>query len=213
MALSTRPTLLTDTWVKATWEVFATTVADPQYEQGRGYFDHGYMRVEMAPLGPGHGRHNSVVMDVVALFATFHNIRLAKLINCSFYKAGEQGCQPDVAFYIGPTFLLPPQDNAPIDVNRFGPPTLAIEVGASSFKDDLGAKRLLYERLGVAEYWVVNVAERQAIAFAVEGNRSGEVAVSGVLPGLEVALVEEALRRSETEDDTALMRWLMETLR
>jgi hypothetical protein len=72
------------------------------------------------------------------------------------------------AFYIGPTFLLPPQDNAPIDVNRFGPPTLAIEVGASSFKDDLGAKRLLYERLGVAEYWVVNVAERQAIAFAVE---------------------------------------------
>jgi phosphomethylpyrimidine synthase len=213
MALSTLPPLLTDTWVKATWEVFATTVADPQYEQGRGYFDHGYMRVEMAPLGPGHGRHNSVVMDVVALFATFHNIRLAKLINCSFYKAGEQGCQPDVAFYIGPTFLLPPQDNAPIEVNRFGPPTLAIEVGASSFKDDLGAKRLLYERLGVAEYWVVNVAERQAIAFAVEGNRSGEVTVSGVLPGLEVALVEEALRRSETEDDTALMRWLMETLR
>jgi hypothetical protein len=57
------------------------------------------------------------------------------------------------------------------------------------------------------------VAERQAIAFAVEEGRSGEVAVSGVLPGLEVALVEEALRRSETEDDTALMRWLMETLR
>ena len=128
MALSTRPTLLTDTWVKATWEVFTTTVADPQYEQGRGYFDNGYMRVEIAPLGAGHSRLNA------------------------------------------------------------------------------------YEWLGVAEYWVVNVAERRVIAFAVEGNRSGEVAVSGVLPGLEIALVEEALRRSETEDDTALMRWLMETL-
>lgn len=60
---------------------------------------------------------------------------------------------------------------------------------------------------------MVNVAERQVIEFAVEGNRRGEVAVSGVLPELEVALVEEALRRSETEDGMALMRWLMETLR
>jgi hypothetical protein len=67
--------------------------------------------------------------------------------------------------------------------------------------------------LGVAEYWVVNVAERQVIAFAVDQNRSGEIAVSGVLPGLEISLVETALQRSETEDDTALMRWLMETLR
>jgi Uma2 family endonuclease len=213
MAPSTLQTISTDTWVKATWETFVSTVAEPQYESGRGYFDSGYMRMEMAPLGPGHGRHNSVVMDVVALFATFHNIRLTKLINCSFYKAGEQGCQPDVAFYIGPTFQLPPQNNTPVDVNQLGPPTLAIEVGASSFKDDLGAKRLLYERLGVAEYWVVNVAERQVIAFAVDQNRSGEIAISGVLPGLEISLVETALQHSETEDDTALMRWLMETLR
>jgi hypothetical protein len=39
------------------------------------------------------------------------------------------------------------------------------------------------------------------------------VQTSEVLPGLEIALVEEALRRSQTEDDSTLMRWLMETLR
>ena len=211
MTLSTSQ-IQTDTWVKATWEEFVAAMDDPQYEEGRGYFDNGYMRIEMAPLGSGHGRQNSVVMDVVSLFATFRNIRLVKFINSSFYKLGERGCQPDIAFYVGANFQIPPQNNSPIDVNIFGPPTLAVEISGSTFKDDLGAKRLLYERLGVAEYWVVNVAEQQAIAFEVRDRYSGEIPISAVLPGLELALVEEALRRSQTEDDSTLMRWLMETL-
>ena len=118
-----------------------------------------------------------------------------------------------MAFYIGADFQLPPQNNSPVDVNAFGPPTLVIEISGSTFKDDLGAKRLLYERLGVAEYWVVNVAEQDVIAFAISDRRSGEIQTSEVLPGLEIALVEEALNRSQTEDDSTLMRWLIDTLR
>lgn len=207
MALSTSPPIQTDTWVKTTWETFVATLEEPQYEDGRGYFDHGYMRVEMAPLGAGHSRQNSVISKAISLFAMVRNLRSVEFTNCSFYKTGERGCQPDAAFYIGADFKLPPQDNAPIDVTAFGPPTLAIELGASLFKDDLGAKRLLYERLGVAEYWVVNVAERDVIAFA--NCQSGEIQTSKVLPGLEMALVKQALAKSQTEDDTALMQWLL----
>jgi Uma2 family endonuclease len=212
MALSTSPKIQTDTWVRATWEDFAATMDTPTYGSGRGYFDQGYMRIEMAPLGAGHGRHNTVISQVVGLFAMLRNLRVAGFTNCSFYKTGVRGCQPDIAFYVGADFRLPPQDNAPVDVNVFGPPTLAIEIGASSFKDDLGAKRLLYERLGVAEYWVVNVAERQVIAFEIAAGHSGEIQTSQVLPELTMALVAEALAKSQTEDDSALMRWLMETL-
>ncbi|MGB3138764.1 MAG: Uma2 family endonuclease [Nodosilinea sp.] len=195
--------------MKTTWETFVATLEEPQYEDGRGYFDHGYMRVEMAPLGAGHSRQNSVISKVISLFAMVRNLRSVEFTNCSFYKTGERGCQPDAAFYIGADFKLPPQDNAPIDVTAFGPPTLAIELGASLFKDDLGAKRLLYERLGVAEYWVVNVAERDVIAFAIANCQSGEIQTSKVLPGLEMALVKQALAKSQTEDDTALMQWLL----
>ena len=212
MVLSSQTQLQTDVWVKATWDEFAAAMDDPKYAEGRGYFDHGYMRIEMAPLGPGHGRHNAVAMDVVSMFAALRNIRLAKLINCSFYKPGDRGCQPDVAFYIGDSFQLPPQDNAPVDVTVYGPPTLAIEVETSLFKDDLGAKRLLYERLGVMEYWVVDVENCAAIAFSVAEGRSGEIAVSEGLPGLPIAVVNEALVRSQSEDDSTLLRWLMETL-
>lgn len=212
MAISTSPALQTDTWVKATWADFVTTMDAPPYDEGRGYFDTGHMRIEMAPLGAGHARQNTVVSQIISLFGALQNLRMAGFTNGSFYKTGEQGCQPDVAFYIGPDFRLPPQDNSPIDINVFGPPTLAIEIGSSSFKDDLGAKRLLYERLGVSEYWVVNVAEQQVLAFAVAEGGSRQIRVSGVLPGLEIALIEEALGRSQTEDDTSLMRWLMEAL-
>ncbi|MBE9141510.1 Uma2 family endonuclease [Nodosilinea sp. LEGE 07088] len=182
------------------------------YDEGRGYFDHGYMRVEMAALGGGHARQNSVVSKVVSLSGMVQSVRLAEFTNGSFHKIGERGCQPDVAFYIGPDFQLPPQDNSPIDVDVYGPPTLAIEIGGSSFKDDLGAKRLLYERLEVSEYWVVNVAEQQVVAFAVSEGGSRQIRVSGALPELEITLIEEALYRSQTEDDTALMGWLMEAL-
>ncbi|MEA5448341.1 Uma2 family endonuclease [Leptolyngbya sp. CCNP1308] len=212
MAPSTPTALQTDTWVKATWDDFVATLDTAPYDESRGYFDNGYMRIERAPLGGGHARQNSVVSKVVSLFAMVRSLRCTEFTNGSFHKTGERGCQPDVAFYIGPNFRLPPQDNSPIDINVFGPPTLAIEIGGSSFKDDLGAKRLLYERLGVGEYWVVNVAEQQVLAFAVAEGGSRQIWVSAVLPGLELSLVEEAVGRSQTEDDTTLMRWLMEAL-
>ncbi|MEL7316179.1 MAG: Uma2 family endonuclease, partial [Cyanobacteria bacterium J06559_3] len=156
MTLSTSQ-IQTDTWVKATWDEFAAAMDDPHYEKSRGYFDNGTMRIEMAPLGRGHARQNSILSKVISLYAMVRNLRLVEFTNCSFYKEGERGCQPDTAFYVGTDFQLQPQDNAPIDVNVFGPPTLAVEISSSTFKDDLGAKRLLYERLGVSEYWVVNV--------------------------------------------------------
>jgi hypothetical protein len=64
-------------------------------------------------------------------------------------------------------------------------------------------------------------AEQQVLAFAVAEGGSRQIRLSGVLPGLELSLVEEALGRwsktgpegpSQSEDDTTLMRWLMETL-
>jgi len=50
------------------------------------------------------------------------------------------------------------------------------------------------------------------IAFAIADGRSGQIQTSEVLPELDMTLVEEALARSQTEDDSALMRWLMDTL-
>ncbi len=85
-----------------------------------------------------------------------------------------------------------------------------MEIGSTTFRDDIGSKRLLYEQFGALEYWVVNVEKGEVFAFAMRDGGSARVVVSQVLPGLEMATVEAALKRGKTEDDGAINRWLIE---
>ncbi|NER08269.1 MAG: Uma2 family endonuclease, partial [Okeania sp. SIO3C4] len=54
-----------------------------------------------------------------------------------------------------------------IDLEKYPPPDLVIEVANSSFSDDKGEKRILYENIGVREYWIVDVQNVKIIAFSV----------------------------------------------
>ncbi len=208
---STVPTIETDTWVKASWETLSALADDPAYENGRLYYDRGNLRIEMAALGSAHGQDNTVLSNVVAIFAALKNLRTKGLTNASFWKTGVRGCQPDLAFYIGTEFGQLPRNNSPVNVDEFGAPSLVIEIGASSFQDDLGNKRLLYEQLGIQEYWVVNVETSEVFAFKVNQGSSGRIHESLVLPRLKISLVEEALQRSQVEDDGTINRWLLQT--
>jgi len=204
--------LETDIWVKATWEEFLNFAEDSASEKGKFYYYQEHMRVEMSPVGPLHARHNSIIPYVVILFATLRNIRVVQFANASFRKAGIREFQPDLAYYIGSDLRVPPNDsNSPVDLDEYDPPNLVIEIGASSFNDDLGSKRLLYENAGISEYWVECANTREVFAFAINGGGSGRIQESRVLLGLEIRLVEEALNRSQTQDDGEINRWLIQT--
>lgn len=204
------PEITTDAWVSADWAEFARLLDEPSYEAGRFYYDAGKLRIEMAALGPAHAADNSILSNVVTLFGTLKTIGIKELTNASFIKKGLRGCQPDTAFYVGADLPQLPRDNAPIDADLYGSLQLVIEIGSTTFRDDIGSKRLLYEQFGVLEYWVVNVAEGEVLAFAMRDGGSARVEVSQVLPGLEMAMVEEALKRGKAEDDGAINRWLIE---
>jgi len=69
---------------------------------------------------------------------------------------------------------------------------------------------LLYEELKVAEYWVIDVKKIEILAFAIiADNGSRRLLQSEVLPGLTIALLEEALRRSRTQDQAQVGSWLL----
>jgi Uma2 family endonuclease len=203
--------LVTDVWIKVSWDEFLTLAKQPEYEQGRFYYDSGLVKIETMPIGSGHGRDNTLLSQVVSLYGALKNVRMAGFTNGSFRKRGVCECQPDMAFYIGADFQIPPKTSQPVDVDEFGAPHLAIEIASTTLNDDLGRKRLLYERLGVQEYWVVDVEAGEVIAFEVFDGGSRQTQVSKVLPELQVATIEEALKRSQTEDDGTINRWLLET--
>lgn len=201
---------MTDTWVSATWEEFSETVNRPEFEQARCYYDAGWMRIETILIGSAHGQDNSILAAIVSLCGTLNNIAFVSFTNTSFRKTSERECQPDLAYYIGSDVQHPTRNNQPVDVETWGTPTLAIEITSTTLSDDLGQKRLLYERLGVQEYWVVNVEAATVIAFLIANGGSRQIQVSAVLPDLSIAVVEDALRCSQTEDDGAVNRWLLQ---
>jgi Uma2 family endonuclease len=210
---STLHPIQTNTWVKATWNDFLSTAYSPVYQDGQTYYDHGYMRIEMPPLGSAHGQDNSLISTVVTLYGLAKFLPLKELINTSFRKTNIRECQPDLAYYIGAVIPTLPRDNAPIDVDQVGSPNLVVEIGGTSFSDDLGSKRLLYEQFGVQEYWVVNTKTQAIIAFEISQGRSGRIENSHVLPGLDMTLITTALQRSTTQDTSTLGRWLLQIFR
>ena len=209
MVIANLPNIVTDTWVNVSWDEFMEFVDHLDYQQGRFYYYENYMRVEMSPVGSIHGNNNNVVANVVNLYATLKNIKIKGWVNTSFRRTSESECQPDLAFYIGDKVKFPPLNNSPVNINELAAPTLVVEIAASSINDDLGFKRLLYERLGVKEYWVMNANNDDIIVFEIVDGGSRRIEESKVLPGLQLATVKEAIHRSLTQDDGEVNRWLL----
>jgi Uma2 family endonuclease len=201
---------VTDAWVKATWEEFLALADSPELERARFYYDNGYMRIETMPIGSGHSQDYTLLSQTVSLYGTIKNIRIKGFTNGSFRKQSMRECQPDMAFYIGADFKIPPKTSKPIDVSEFGAPHLVIEIASTTLSDDIGRKQLLYERLEVQEYWVVDVDAGEVIAFEVANRGSKQIQESKVLPGLKISLIEETLKRSQTQDDGEVNRWLLQ---
>jgi Uma2 family endonuclease len=102
-----------------------------------------------------------------------------------------------------------PWETSIIDLNAFSAPDLVIEVANTSFANDIGEKRLLYEDIGVKEYWIVDVQKVQIIAFAVENGGSRRITNSQVLPRLAISILEEALNRTRKMNHSRVAAWLL----
>ncbi|MHC5826199.1 MAG: Uma2 family endonuclease, partial [Nostoc sp.] len=122
---------------------------------------------------------------------------------------GFNEAQPDVSYYIGENADVIPYGTSIINLDIYPPPDLVIEVANTSLADDQGKKRLLYEDLGVKEYWILNVQNVQVMAFAIENQGSRRITESQVLPGLAISLLNDALRRTRQINQSQVGAWLL----
>jgi Uma2 family endonuclease len=206
---TTQTQITLDTWIPAKWEDFLQIIDDPTNGKLKAYYYHHHMRLEMLPVGFDHSKDHSLLMMVIHLFGILHNLPLNLLDNCSFRKVGIKEFQPDIAAYIGKRSKIIPSGTNIVNLNQYETPDLVIEIAKTSLLDDIGTKRSLYESLDIKEYWVVDVENCQIIAYTLESNGSYQIQSSQVFLGLDLAILEEALRKSRQEDQSAVGRWLM----
>jgi Uma2 family endonuclease len=199
----------TDSWVLATWDDYINQLNDPIYQQAKGYYYKGHMRIEMSPVSFDHGQDHVIIIFAVNLFVALKRIPATGLDTTTFRKIGVRECQPDVAYYFGKNAKAIPSGTGIVNLEQYSAPNLVIEIARSSLLDDLGTKRSLYEELGVNEYWVVDVQKAQLLAYSMSNQGSQRIQVSQVLPGLEVAVLEEALQLSRQTNQAEVGAWLL----
>ena len=205
----TQTQLPTDTWICASWEEYEQAIANLLNEKAKSYYYKGHMRLEMVPVSFDHGQDHVVIIFAVTLFAVFKGIPATGLDTTTFRKTGVQDSQPDVAYYLREHAQTIPAGTGIVNLDRYPAPDLVIEIAKTSLLDDLGTKRSLYEELGVAEYWVVDVQNVQIIAYAIVDQGSRRIRESQVLPGLAISILEEALRRSREMNQSEVGTWLL----
>ncbi|MBG1270626.1 Uma2 family endonuclease [Nostoc sp. WHI] len=205
----TQTQLPTDTWIYASWQEYEQAIANLLNEKAKSYYYKGHMRLEMAPVSFDHGKDHVVIIFAVTLFAALKGIPATGLDTTTFRKTGVQDCQPDVAYYLRERAQTIPAGTGIINLDRYPAPDLVIEIAKTSLLDDLGTKRSLYEELGIAEYWVVDVQNAQIIAYAIVDQGSKRIQESQVFPGLAMSIIEEALRRSREMNQSQVGTWLL----
>jgi Uma2 family endonuclease len=203
------PTVIPNLWTHATWEEFLKISANPDYEKAKFYYHQGRYYLKMG-VGSDHAFDNDFISFLINLYCMVQKIPLKGFANCSYRKKGIRECQPDISYYIGDRLDQAPKGSSIVDLDLVPPPNLAIEIASSSLDLDLGAKRLLYEEIEVAEYWVVDVQNIKITAFRMHGNLgSDRITESQVMPKLRLSLIEEALQRSRGEDNSQVGIWFM----
>lgn len=205
--------LPTETWIPASWEEYLQVLNEVVDEKAKTYYNKGQLRIEMSPIGNDHSRDHSIIIHAIHLFAGIHGIDLNGQDNCTYRRVGVRDVQPDVSFYIGETAETVPWGTGIVDLDQYPSPNLVIEVANTSLEDDKGNKRLLYEELGVEEYWIVDVKNIEVLAFTVENKGSRRIKQSQVLPGLEISLLEQAFQRSRIMNHGKVSAWLLTQFR
>jgi Uma2 family endonuclease len=208
--VATPKQLVPNSWVIGTWAEYLKNFENPAHAKAKGYYYNGKYRIEMTPIGNEHSQDHSIINYAVYLYATLRNIPLTGKDNCSYRQVNLKEFQPDLSYYVGNNANAIPWGVGIVNLIEYPVPDLVIEISNTSLADDLGAKRLLYEDLEIAEYWVVDVGNVNVIAFAIEDTGSRRIAESQVLTGLKIATLTAALQRSRTSNHTEVGSWLMQ---
>jgi Putative restriction endonuclease len=200
---------IANSWIKADWDNYVNIVESSKCEKHRSYYHADHMKTEDLFIGADVAHSKPLIYFAILLFGMAKEIPITGLVNCNYRKVEVMECQPDISFYVGDRANLSPTGKSVVNLDEQAIPNLVIEISNTTIEDDLGTKRLLYEEMGVSEYWVVDVQKSQIYAFTMIDRGSKRIDTSLVLPELLIATITEALNLSKEQDQSQIGKWLM----
>jgi Putative restriction endonuclease len=197
------------------WSDYVALRDDPNIDWRKIIFDEGWLWVDMGKEGPNHAAFSDLMTAVFFIWSFLHpELVLQSYGRCLLEKPNTQACAPDLVLYQGDN--IPRwQDGEPrrIDLTKHRLPDLVGEISDTTLSLDLDEQKRLYAKLGILEYWVIDVKGLRIFAFALtDAGEYAAIEVSQVLAGLPIRLVEQTLERLPKETNTAAANWLRQQL-
>jgi Uma2 family endonuclease len=197
------------------WSEYVALRDDASQDWRKIIFDAGWLWVDMGKEGPNHAAFSDLITAIFFVWSFIYpQTPLQSYGRCLIEQQDTSACAPDLVLYQG--------DNIPrwqvgeprrIDLSQHRLPDLVGEISDTTLSLDLDEQKQLYAKLGIVEYWVIDVKGLRVFAFGLtEAGTYAPIETSQILSGLPIRLVEQTLERLPEETNTAAANWFRQQL-
>jgi Uma2 family endonuclease len=202
-------------WESMTWDEYEQWRDGPTSKTAQWYFDRNlFLMRDTAWEGMNHAQVKDLFIVLISLWCMAHSDRFAQSMSGALLeKPGLRAASPDLVLYVGsgcPKWQ--PGETRRIDLHRWRVPDLVGEVADTTLASDLDEMKQIYAALEIPEYWVIDVQGRRVLMFGLVRGKYQEMEASGLMPGVTIALLEEALLRWTNETNISAAAWFMQQI-
>jgi Uma2 family endonuclease len=213
VAATASPTDWPTDWHRASWEDYERHRDNPKApDRLRLFFNDGFLKVNaMGWEGISHAQVRDLFVMLLAFWFARHPELVAQSMGgCLMEKPKMQAAAPDLMLYVGPDSPTWSKGKPRrINLSQWRVPDLVGEVADTTLAIDLDEMKQLYAGLGIPEYWVIDVKGKRVLAFQLVDGKYQQCETSGVLAGLPIDLLEEALEQFSQGTNISAANWFM----
>jgi Uma2 family endonuclease len=180
-----------------TWETYATLRDDPENDHARMTFRRGVL--EIMTLSFFHELVAQIINRLVCTWTEEHRVEIASCGSMTCQREDlKLGLEPDQGYYISHEAIT--RGRKELNLRDDPPPDLVIEVDHTN----KSLKKLpIYAEMGVPEIW--RWEQETVIVYRLNDGEYAESPVSECLPGFPLDEIQLALKRRDTEGETAMI--------
>ncbi|APB32928.1 Uncharacterized protein conserved in cyanobacteria [Gloeomargarita lithophora Alchichica-D10] len=186
-------------WYPATWQDYEKLRDVESFERAQLFFhDHQLLVENMGWEGINHAKVRELFSMIFYLWFSQFSEQTATLMGgCLLEKKDKQAAAPDLIVYVGEDAPIYQEgERRYIDLNQCRVPDLVGEVSDTTLAIDMREKADIYAKLGIPEYWVIDIKGKRVFAFyRSETGIYLQIETSQILAGLPINLLNQTLEK------------------